>query len=192
SVLDGYLFALFCDLVNAVGDVSHVELEVEAARLGVPQRHARGQVAGEVLRQARAVLDDCAAAIAQRASRPETAPAVAIENLRGTGVSLVEGWDNALARDQWLIASKAAGDGSIEIRARECVLKAAGDAEAVQLFQVQHQLGAAGPGGVEVDGNKDTADRNLMILERVSPGVQVSVEFQTHPGMQFLRTARLP
>src|SRR5437870_1677672 len=37
GVLEGYLFALFGDLVGAVGDVGHIEFQVEPPRLGLPQ-----------------------------------------------------------------------------------------------------------------------------------------------------------
>src|SRR5947208_16655258 len=36
GVLEGYLFALFGDLVDAVGDVGHIEFQVEPPRLGLP------------------------------------------------------------------------------------------------------------------------------------------------------------
>jgi len=43
-VLDGNLFALFGDFVDAVADVSDVDLKVKVARLGLPQRQSRRQV----------------------------------------------------------------------------------------------------------------------------------------------------
>src|SRR4051812_18738596 len=50
GVLEGNLFALFGDLVDAVGDVCDVEFEVEAARFGVPDGQPRREIAGEMLR----------------------------------------------------------------------------------------------------------------------------------------------
>src|SRR5215475_231974 len=80
-VLDRNLFALFRDLVNAVRYVGDVELEIQLAGLRTPRRQPRRQVASKVLRQARAVFHDRSAAVAERRSAPEPAPAVVIEKL---------------------------------------------------------------------------------------------------------------
>jgi hypothetical protein len=55
------------------------------------------------------VLDDGFAAIAtaQRAARPEGTPVVVVEKLGGSGVRLVKSPNDALARQQRLIAGKA-------------------------------------------------------------------------------------
>jgi hypothetical protein len=54
------------------------------------------------------VLDDGFAAIAtaQRAARPEGTPVVVVEKLGGSGVGLVKSPNDALARQQRLIAGK--------------------------------------------------------------------------------------
>ena len=61
------------------------------------------------------MLDDRAATVAHRRAGPESAPAVVVENLRRAGVSLVERWNNALARDQRLVSSESPGDRTVEV-----------------------------------------------------------------------------
>src|SRR3954462_7216583 len=115
GVLDGNLFALFGDLVNAIGNVCDVEFEVEAARFGVPDSQPRGEIAGEMLLEPRTVFHDRSAAVAHGCSAPESTPAIVIEKLRRTCVRLVKGRDDPLACHQGFVSGKAASDRPVEI-----------------------------------------------------------------------------
>src|SRR5689334_1954783 len=88
--LNGNFFALFGDLIDAVAYVRDVKLKIQVPRLGSPKLQPARQVGRKVLRQPGAVFDDGAAAVAHRASRPESPPAVVVKNLRGARVRLVE------------------------------------------------------------------------------------------------------
>ena len=92
--MDGDFFALFCDLIDAVAHVGDIQFKIEIAGFGAPKGQAGSEVGGEVLRQPRTILDYGAAAIAHGAAGPETAPAIAIENLRCAGMRLVERGNN--------------------------------------------------------------------------------------------------
>src|SRR5207248_3157811 len=86
---------------------------------------------------------------------------------------------------------EAACNRAIKIGPRECVLESPRDAGTLQLLHVEHKFGAARTRGVEVDRHEDARDRDLMVLERVAPGVQVSIQFEAHARMQFLRPSYL-
>src|SRR5581483_3221201 len=111
------------------------------------------------------------AAVAHSRACPEAAPTIVIEELRRTGVSLVEGWDNALPRHQGFVSGKSAGDRPVEVCLLDCVLEAPRDAKVLQLFHVQHQLSAFRAGRVEVDGNENARDRDFVILEGITPAM---------------------
>ena len=113
--MNGDLFTLFGDLINAVENVGDVELKIKTAWFGSPECKSRGKIGGEVLGQARAVLDDGAASVPHRTAHPETTPAVVIENLRRAGVSLIKCRDDALARHQRLIAGKSSSDRTVKV-----------------------------------------------------------------------------
>src|SRR5713101_6247388 len=114
-----------------------------------------------MLRQAIAALDDCAAAVAKCTACPEGAPSSVVENLRGSGVSLVESRNDTLAGHQRFVSGKTTGGGAIEEGFLQSVLEAAADSDALQLTDVEHQFGAFGAGGGEVDGDKDAGGRSL-------------------------------
>src|SRR5260370_37713811 len=140
-----------------------------------------------MLRQAISALNDCAAAVAKCAACPEGAPSTVVENLRGSGVSLVESRNDTLAGHQRFVSGKTTGDGAIKEDFLQSVLEAAADSDALQLAHVEHQFCAFGAGGVEVDRNKDAADRNFVVLETVVTSVQIGVQFQAHTRLQFMR-----
>src|SRR5260370_172081 len=139
-----------------------------------------------MLRQAISALNDCAAAIAKCAACPEGAPSTVVENLRGSGVSLVESRNDTLAGHKRFVSGKTAGDGAIEEGFLQSVLEAAADSDALQLTHVEHQFCAFGAGGVEVDGNKDAADRNFVVLETVVTSVQIGFQLHSHTRIPFL------
>src|SRR5689334_8464600 len=114
-VLNGDLLRLFGDLIDAVAYVRDVELQVKIAGLGTPEIDSGSEVGGEMLWQPWTIFDDGAAAIAHRAASPEAAPPIAIENLRGTSMRLIEGGGDALAGNKRFVASEPAGDGAFEI-----------------------------------------------------------------------------
>src|SRR5262245_49453471 len=66
--LHRYFFAFLGDAIAVVSDVNGIELKVDAARLGLPDVEPGGEVSGEVLIQARPMLNDGAATVAQRGS----------------------------------------------------------------------------------------------------------------------------
>lgn len=143
-----------------------------------------------MLRQAIAALNDRAAAVAKCAACPQATPSTVLENLRGSGVSLVESRNDALAWQKRFVSGKTTGDGAIEEGFLERVLEAAADSDALQLAHVEHQFCAFGARGVEVDGDKDAADRNFVVLETVVTRVQVGIQFHAHTWVQFLRPWR--
>src|ERR1700687_5783836 len=179
GVLNGDFFALFGDLVDAVADVGDVEFEIEVARLSLPEGEARGEVGGEMLRQARTVFDDGAAAVAHGAASPKTAPAIAIKNLRRAGVGLVESRNDALSLTERLVAGEASGDGTVENCPGGGVLEARGDAEALKLAHIQDEFKAFRTGAVEIDGGKNSRDGNFVVFETVAAGVEIDVQLET-------------
>src|SRR5213075_901881 len=94
----------------------HVKLKIQVPRLGPPKLQSARQVGRKVLWQPRAVFDDCAAPVAHCASRPESPPAVVVENLRRARVRLVERGNDAFPRHQRFISCEASGNRTVEIR----------------------------------------------------------------------------
>src|SRR5437762_10108188 len=139
-----------------------------------------------MLRQARPMFDDRAAAVAHRASRPETAPAIAIKNLPRSGVRLIKRRNNFFARNERLIARESSRDGAVEMRFCQRILKAAGDSHAFQLAHIDDKFQTFRTRAVKIDGHENPRDRNLMVLKTVPADVDVSVELQAHARREFL------
>src|SRR5215467_14605170 len=97
------LFALLGDAVAIISDVGSIEFNIQPARLSLPHVESGSKVGGEVLIQARSMLNDGAAAVAQCGSHPRVSPAAAIEEIRGGSVRLVKGGLNALTRLERLV-----------------------------------------------------------------------------------------
>src|SRR5262249_1608896 len=123
-VLNGNFFALFRDLINAVRYVCNIELQRQSARLHVPEIESRRQVGREVLWQPVSSLDDRSAAVAHRSSSPKAAPAIAVENLRCTGMRLVESRNDFFSWLERFVTGKPTGDRSVEPSPLKRVLKA--------------------------------------------------------------------
>src|SRR5882762_5368732 len=122
-VLDGNLFALFGDFVDAVADVGDIELKIKVAWLGLPECQSRRQVCCKMLRQTRAVFDDRPAAVAHRAPRPKSPPLVVIKNLRCPCVRLIKSRNDSLACDQQYVAGESSGNWAVKISFRQRILE---------------------------------------------------------------------
>src|SRR5207249_2360058 len=144
-----------------------------------------------MLRQARPVFDDGAAAVAHRASRPETAPAIAIKNLPRSGVRLVKRRNNFFARNERLIARESSRDGAVEMRFCQRILKAAGDSHAFQLAHINDEFQTLRTRAVKIDGYENPRDGDLVVLKTIPARMQVSVELQAHARCELLRPAQL-
>src|SRR5438132_9952975 len=107
-----------------------------------------------MLRQARPMFDDGAAAVAHRAPRPETAPAIAIKNLPRSGVRLIKRRNNFFARNERLIAREASRNWAIEISFCQRILKAAGDSHAFQLAHINDEFQTFRTRAVKIDGDE--------------------------------------
>src|SRR5260370_13134610 len=89
---------------------------------GLPERQAGREVRRKVLREARPVFDDRAAAVAHRASRPKSPPPVVIKNLRRPRVRLVKSGNDSLACDQQDVAGETSGNWAVKVSFRQRVL----------------------------------------------------------------------
>ncbi len=109
--------------------------------------------------------------IAHGAPRPETVPAIVIEDLRSAGMGLIERRDNALTLLQRFVARKPAGNRPIEIRLRESAYwKTAADAEVLQLPHIQAPTSRPlRTRFIEIDGHEDPRNTDLMIFEGIVP-----------------------
>ena len=143
-----------------------------------------------MLRQPWTVLDDRPASVAKSGASPESAPAIVIEDLRRAGVSLIERRHNPLTRLQRLISRKAAGNRAVEVRFLQCILEAPADTYALQLAHVQHQLHAFGARRMEINRDKNAADRDLVIFKTVMAGVEICIQLQAYSWVQFLCPSR--
>src|SRR5581483_11102283 len=186
-ILDRNLLTLFGDLVNAVGDICDVELQVDPAGFCIPHCHAGRKVSSEVLRQTGTVFHDCAAAIAHCRSSPETSPLIVVEELRRSGVGLIKRRDDALARIERLVSDKPAGVRAIEVSARQSVLEPASNAQLLELLHVDYKFKPMRSRAMEIDGDKNARDADLMILEGIVAGMQVSIDLEADARVQLLR-----
>src|SRR2546421_12109021 len=118
-----------------------------------------------MLRQARSVFDDGAAVVAHRASRPETAPAVAIKNLPRSGVRLIKRGNNFFAHDERLITRETSRNWAIEISFCQRVLKAAGDAHVLKLVHIDDEFQTFRTRAVKIDGRENPRDGNFVVLK---------------------------
>ena len=90
-------------------------------------------------------------------------------------MGLIERRDNSLAGCQRLIPREAASDRTIEVGARNRVLKPPSDSQSVPLFQIEHEFCAVRTCGVEINWHEDARDADLVIFKAVVSGVQVRV-----------------
>src|SRR5882762_1894965 len=139
-----------------------------------------------MLRQARPMFDDGAAAVAHSASRPESAPMVVIKNLSRARVRLIKGWNNTLACNERLIARETSRDGAVEISFCKRILKAAGDSQVLKLAHIDDEFQAFRTRAVEIDGHENPRDGNLVIFEAIPARVQICVELQAHARRELL------
>src|SRR3989440_12646108 len=139
-----------------------------------------------MLRQARPMFDDGAASVAHRASRPETAPAVAIKNLPRSGVRLIKRRNNFFARDERLVARETSRNRAVKIRFCQRILEAAEDSHALQLAHISDEFQTFRTRAVKIDGHENPRDGDLVVLKTIPARMQVSVELQAHARRQFL------
>src|SRR5947207_3452663 len=140
-----------------------------------------------MLRQARPMFDDSAAAVAHRAPRPESAPAVVIKNLRRARVRLIKSGNNSFARDERLIAREASRNWAIEISFCQRILQPAGDSHVLKLVHIDDEFQTFRTRTVEIDGRENPRDGNLVLLKTIPARMLVSVELQAHARRHFLR-----
>src|SRR5712672_837411 len=106
--LNGDLFTFFGYFVAVIGQVGRVDFKIKAAGLCFPHVESGAEVGGEMLVQPRAAFNDGSAAVAQSGTDPGASPAIAIEEIRRSGMRLVKGRLDALAWSERLVAGKAA------------------------------------------------------------------------------------
>src|SRR5229473_8156647 len=99
--------------------------------------------------------------------------------------------DDALTRFQLLIAGESSSDRAIKMGFRQRILQTSADTQSFEPAQVQHRFHSFRTRGMEVDGNKNAADADLVVLEAVMSRVQISIHFQADSRTELLRPSRL-
>ena len=106
-------------------------------------------------------------------------------------MSLVERRLDALTGFEGLVAGEAAGDRTIEVCARHRVLQATAEAQALDVTDIQNHVRSRRTRSVEVDGQKQPGNADLVVLEAVVSRVRVRVDFETHLAVELLLPSQL-
>ncbi len=86
-----------------------------------------------MLGQPTAALNDGAAAIPKRAACPKAAPVTVIEDLRRTGMGLIESGNNSFPGSQGFVSSEPARDRPIKLGFLQGVLESPTNSDALEM-----------------------------------------------------------
>src|SRR5712672_534895 len=184
--LNGDLFTFFGYFVAVIGQVGRVDFKIQTAGLCFPHVESGAEVGGEMLVQSWAAFNDGSAAVAQSGTDPGTSPAIAIEEIRRSGMRLVKSRLDALARIERFVAGETAAYRTIKVSAGHGILQPRAYAQPFQAADIEDHISAAGTRRVEVDGKKKPGDADFLVLKAVVPAVRVCVHFKSNLGMKFL------
>src|SRR5258706_1978927 len=137
------------------------------------------------------MVDYGAAAVTHGATGPESPPVIAIKNLCGASVRLVECGNDEFSRGERLISGEAPGDRSVKNGPGGGILEATGNAQALELAHVQNKFEAFGTGAVEINGDEDTRNGDFVVFETVAAGMEIGVQLKTDARGQLLRPTRV-
>ena len=166
-VLNRDFFTFFCYLISTVGYISDVEFEFQMPRFSAPKRDAGGQIRGEVLWQPRPIFNNRSTTVSHRSAGPKIMPTVVIRDLRSSGMSLVECWDNALSILQGFVTGEPSGNRPIEVGAGKRILESSADTQLLKLPDIQHHLKTFRASLSKVNGHEYARNADLVILKSI-------------------------